>query len=216
MIGPWAGFVAGVIAGIIATFISPGGPAKWGMVWVPFDIVFWFALPITFAGLGANKDQKYRWSYYPMVIGAYVVALIFPYYYPGPPTFPNPPSFFVLASCLWFSYIGAILYPILFWKMIPGWFERETSRVKLWIGGYLLTWMASEPLHPLSFVAQNWATVLPPTYMIGIYNFYVPINRQPVFAIGATLIVSVLLALRKAKLRPIPGTVWAKRATRTE
>lgn len=208
ILGPFGGLIAGLVGGVLGFFISPGA-----FILVPVNLIApWALIPFN-AGALVNKDFKWRHLLPPFWLLLMAISWIVPYYYPGPPRFANPPALDAWISMDWFALIVFPLYLVFGWKLIPDWFERSESKIKLAVGAWTLSFMAIESMHPFEWLTQLVAAN-PATYRMSISNLYIPPTRQPVFLISAALIVAIFLALRRAKLRSFAGIVWGKLASK--
>ena len=198
ILGPYGGAVAAIIGGIIAMFLAPGAAS--GQLW---SVLWDYAMPALMAGFIINR--KWKWCL-PVWIGGFIVYNTIPWYWPGPPAFPNPPQPFYFLSG-WWDYLSIVWLLVLGRNIIPEWI-RSDDKKKMAFALAFLHWTAAQMSHLWGW--SYWVTlfVMPPELVAIIQGFSVPWERAVLMVVSAIIGVPVLRALKRSGLRRIPTSAW--------
>jgi len=199
VLGPFAGYVAGVIGGLIGMFISP---ASYPLGFIDANLSGAF-IPL-FWGL---MNKKYAKLTIPFWIMWMLVAIVWPYHYPGPAggfASPNEPTYTI--SWLW-TYLGFALFLALGLKFVPNWIKEGSPRRNMIAGLLLYNFMANTawmvPWKIIYFgILKYPSDVVVADNLISWWAYTLPM------VIASTAVGLVVLeALRKSGLRRPPGGI---------
>lgn len=199
VLGPFAGFVAGLIGGLIGMFISP---ASFPLGFIDANLSGAF-IPL-YWGL---VNKKYWKLFVPWWILWIVIAIVWPYHYPGIAggfSPPSEPSYTI--SWLW-TYIGLVLYLIIGIKYLPNWIKEGVSRGKMFVGLLIYMFIANTswmvPWKIVYFAILKYpADVVMADNLISWWAYTLPM------VVASAVVAQVVLeALRKSGLRRPPGGI---------
>jgi hypothetical protein len=195
VLGPYGGFVAGLVGGTIGMFLNPA--AYYMGVGNILDV----AMAALVTGWIINK----RWYFSAALIAAMALAFnIIPFYVLNIYTPPIDPA---VHLAMWFYYVGLAVLCVTGWNILPKWI-KGTNPAKMFVAGLILVWVGVAPGHLMGWIAFDVLYNFPIASNILVGTYIMPIQRIEILVLGALIGTAILVALRRAGLRKIPGAAW--------
>lgn len=195
VLGPYGGFVAGLVGGTIGMFLNPA--AYYMGVGNILDV----AMAALVAGWIVNK----RWYFSAGLIAVMAIAFnVIPYYLLN--LYPQPIDPAVHLS-MWFYYLGLAVLCVTGWNILPKWI-KGTNPAKLFVAAWIIVWVGVAPGHLLGWIAYDILYLFPVASAILVGTYIMPIQRLEILTLGALIGAAILVALKRAGLRKIPGAAW--------
>jgi hypothetical protein len=197
VLGPIPGFIATLAGSIIILMLNPAA-----MSVGPIGLVNPSIQPL-FAGLVVNK----KWYY---ATGAGIVAQIVgfqivPWIFPGPIAGYATHDPVAMFMATWVYWGGVVVGLITFPTIVPKWIMSNDPK-KLFVCNLCLMWGVFDGIGG-TWWANNLIFGTPPGLVIFITTYLVPWQRLIAYPAAAIIGSSLIIALRKAKLRKIPGSI---------